>query len=465
MIRMTLAEAASLAGGRITGEDASASPALAIRGVSTDTRTIRAGNLFVPLIGERFNGHAYASAALAAGAAAILWQEDQGEPPAAPAIVVDDTLAALQRLAAGYRRTLGVKVVAITGSNGKTTTKDMTAAALGAAFRVQKTQGNLNNHIGLPMTLLALEPDTQFAVLEMGMSDFGEIELLSGIARPDAAMITNIGDSHLLQLGSRDGIARAKLEIASGLAEGGILVVPGEEPLIDKHLGAAAKPSSLRVLRFGEGEACDVRLRSVELTQTDTTFRIEGSPESFAIPMLGRHNAHNASAAIAVARAFGVSDENIAAGLRAFSPTGMRIERVTGKRGTTLWNDAYNASPTSMRAALALLTETSGYRRKIAVLGDMLELGSGERELHRAVGRSIDPSRIDMVYTFGELGRDIAEAASARFPAGAVVAFDSKEELADRLERMAEAGDLILVKASRGMRLETIIERMRETRA
>ncbi|HZG74466.1 MAG TPA: UDP-N-acetylmuramoyl-tripeptide--D-alanyl-D-alanine ligase, partial [Paenibacillus sp.] len=446
-------------GGDVAGADGAS---VAIRGVSTDTRSIRAGNLFVPLIGERFNGHAYAAHALDAGAAAALWQADQGEPPAGPVVVVDDTLAALQRLAAAYRRSLDVRIVGITGSNGKTSTKDMTAAALGTAYSVHKTQGNLNNHIGLPLTLLALEPGTAFAVLEMGMSGRGEIELLTRIAAPDAVVITNIGDAHLLQLGSRDEIAKAKLEILAGLAEGGTFIVPGDEPLVDRYLPEAAGPASYRLVRFGASARCDVRLEDVAVTPRDTSFRVAGSDVRFTIPMLGRHNASNATAAIAVARAFGVPDERIAEGLRSFAPTGMRIERVEGKRGTTLWNDAYNASPTSMRAALALLAETTGFRRKFAVLGDMLELGSEERELHRGVGRALAPDNVDFVYTFGALGRDIAEAASPRFPAGRVRAFDDKDALADALERAAEPGDLILVKASRGMKMETIIERMRE---
>jgi len=457
MIRATLTQVAAFAGGTVTG----GSPNIDIQGVSTDTRSIRPGNLFVPLIGERFNGHAYAKAALDLGAAAVLWQADQGEPPAGPSIVVDDTLAALQRLAANYRASLQVTIVGITGSNGKTTTKDMAAAVLGTTFRVHKTQGNLNNHIGLPLTLLSLSPETEFAVLEMGMSGRGEIELLTTIARPDAAVITNIGDAHLLQLGSRDEIAKAKLEIRAGLAEGGTFIVPGDEPLIDAYIGEAPGPDTARVVRFGEGAACDVRLASVELSAVDTRFRVEGSPVEFAIPMLGKHNATNALAAIALGRAFGLSDERMAEGLRALQPTGMRIERIDGKNGTTIWNDAYNASPTSMRAALSLLADTRGFRRKFAVLGDMLELGPNEEAFHRDIGGALSPERIDYVYTYGELGRCIAEAALPNYPAGRVAAFETKEALAAALEREAAPGDLILVKASRGMKMETIVQHMR----
>lgn len=458
MIQAKLIEIAAYVQGELHG---ASDGALTIEGVSTDTRTIRSGNLFVPLIGDRFNGHDYAQAAVSAGAAAVLWQADQGEPAVAPAIVVDDTLAALQRLAASYRQSLNVKVVGVTGSNGKTTTKDMTAAVLGTVYRVHKTAGNYNNHIGLPLTLLSLSPETEFAVIEMGMSGRGEIELLTRIARPDAAIITNVGDAHLLQLGSRNEIAKAKLEIRSGLQEGGTFIVPGDEPLIDAYLDAAQGPQRETLIRFGSTDACDIRLQSVELSAEDTRFRTTDSPVAFRIPMLGRHNANNALAAIAVGRAFGIPDETIAEGLNGFTPSGMRIERVAGKNGTTLWNDAFNANPTSMKAALSLLASAEGFRHKFAVLGDMLELGPAEEELHREIGGALSPDTVDYVFTYGDLGRFIAAAALTRYAEGRVKAFASKEELAAELERAAGHGDLILVKASRGMEMETIIEAMR----
>lgn len=459
MIRATLETVAAYTGGSIHG--AAAAGAVLVEGVSTDTRSIRPNNLFVPLIGERFNGHDYAQTAREQGASAVLWQGDQGEPPEGPAVIVEDTLQALQRMAHHYRMSLPVRIVGITGSNGKTTTKDMTAAVLAAVYRVHKTQGNLNNHIGLPLTLLSLAPDTEFAVIEMGMSGRGEIDLLTRIARPDAAVITNIGDAHLKQLGSRDEIAKAKLEICSGLAEGGTFVVPGDEPLIDAYLKEAGGPRHVRIVRFGSGESCDIRLQSVELSAENTRFRTNDSPLPFTIPMLGRHNANNALAAIGIGRAFGIADSVIAGALSEFTPSGMRIERVEGKGGTTLWNDAYNANVTSMKAALSLLSETRGYRRKFAVLGDMLELGPGEKQFHREIGAALSPASVDFVYTFGELGREIAAAAAPHYPAGRVEAFDSKEKLAEKLEAVSEPGDLILVKASRGMKLETVVQSMR----
>jgi UDP-N-acetylmuramoyl-tripeptide--D-alanyl-D-alanine ligase len=458
MIQEPLSAIASYTGGELRGEGAEQAE---IAGVSTDTRTLKPGNLFIPLAGERFDGHTYAEAAVHAGAAAVLWQADHGEPSVTPAVVVDDTLAALQRLAARYRETLDVKVIGITGSNGKTTTKDMTAAVLATAYRVHKTAGNYNNHIGLPLTLLSLERGTEFAVIEMGMSGRGEIELLTGIAKPDAAVITNIGDAHLLQLGSRDEIAKAKLEIRSGLPDGGILIIPGDEPLIDAYLPEMPGPKQERLIRFGFGASCDIRLASVELSAEETRFHTADSSVEFRIPMLGRHNAINALAAIAVGRMFNIADESIAEGLAGFTPSGMRIERVAGKKGTTIWNDCYNANPSSMKAALSLLAEAQGFRHKFAVLGDMLELGPMEQELHRDIGRLLRPDQVDYVFSCGELGRWIAEEAKKTYEAGKARAFASKEELAETLLQLAGEGDLILVKGSRGMKLETIVDVLR----
>lgn len=462
MIRVPLQTVAQYAGGTVEG--CACDPRLvSVAGVSKDTRTMEPGNLYVSLIGERFNGHDYAGAALRRGASAVLWQADQGTPPQGPAVVVPDTLLALQRLAFGYRKSLPVRVIGITGSNGKTTTKDMTAAVLARAYKVCKTEGNLNNHIGLPLTLLSLSPDTEYAVLEMGMSGRGEIGLLSGIACPDMAIITNIGEAHLLQLGSRDAIAQAKLEIGSGLAPGGTFIVPGDEPLIDRYLNGAPGPADVRVIRFGPTDRCDVRRTSVQVGPDVTRFRTADSGIEYVIPMLGEHNANNALAAIAAGRSAGVDEASIAEGLRTFAPVAMRIEQVQGKGGTMLWNDAYNANPTSMKAALALLADVAGCRRKFAVLGDMLELGADERQYHVDIGRTLPPESIDFVFACGTLGRLIAETASVRFGADRARAFDSKEQLAECLASAAQPGDLILVKASRGMELEYVIETMRAT--
>lgn len=459
MIKRTLEQMTDMLGDeRVRVSLASTASSIPIIGISTDTRTIRPGSLFVPLIGDHYDGHAYAAEAYSKGAAAALWQDDHPHPPEGmPIIRVKDTLTALQQLAKSYRKQLPVRIVGITGSNGKTTTKDLVAAVLGSTFQVHKTKGNLNNHIGLPLTLLELEETTQFAVVEMGMSGRGEIELLSNLAEPEASIITMIGESHMLQLGSREEIARAKAEIVSGMPSSGLFVYNGDEPLIEQAL-AERGHDGLRRIRFGSGAGNDLFPADIRMDADGAHFQINspGYPELF-IPLLGTHNVINALAAIAIGEAFGVSPEGIAAGLRSLQMTSMRIEKLTAASGLTVLNDAYNASPASMRAAIDLTEQLSGFGRKFLVLGDMLELGEHEEEFHRSIGAMLSPERVDYVFTFGRLGRFIADEAAQHFPKACVRAFDDKEQLAAELAAIAQAEDLVLVKGSRGMRLEHVV--------
>lgn len=459
MIERTLEQMTDMLGDEsVLVSSASMARDIPIKGISTDTRTIRPGSLFVPLIGDHFDGHAYASEAYSKGAAAALWQDDHPHPPAGmPIIRVKDTLTALQQLAKSYRKQLPVRIIGITGSNGKTTTKDLVAAVLGSTFQVHKTKGNLNNHIGLPLTLLELEETTQFAVVEMGMSGRGEIELLSNLAEPEASIITMIGESHMLQLGSREEIARAKAEIVSGMPSSGLFVYNGDEPLIEQAL-AERGLSGQRRIRFGSGAGNDLFPTDIRMDADGAHFQINspGYPELF-IPLLGTHNVINALAAIAIGEAFDVSTEGIAAGLRSLQMTSMRIEKLTAASGLTVLNDAYNASPASMRAAIDLTEQLGGFGRKFLVLGDMLELGEHEEEFHRGIGAMLSPERVDYVFTFGRLGRFIADEAAQRFPKACVRAFDDKEQLAAELGAEVRAEDLVLVKGSRGMRLEHVV--------
>nr|WP_286672433.1 UDP-N-acetylmuramoyl-tripeptide--D-alanyl-D-alanine ligase [Cohnella hashimotonis] len=457
-----------------------------IAGVSIDSRSIGAGQLFVPIAGDRFDGHDYIETAASAGATAALWQRDRALPAGAglPLLLVDDTLAALQRLAESYLASWKPKVVGVTGSNGKTTTKDLIYSALATVYRTAKTEGNFNNHIGLPLTILRADRNTEVLVLEMGMSGFGEISLLSRIAKPDIAVITNIGESHLEHLGSRRGIAQAKLEIAEGLKDGGTLVYNGDEPLLREELAALALPAdAVRTIRFGESVACDLRATDIatdaeRATFVATAFAPAGSPGDgdnglneraaetetfrFSVPIPGRHNAVNALAAIAVARLLGVSDADIARGLAGAKLTGMRIERIRAKSGALVLNDAYNASPASVRAALSLVAQLQGYRRKWLVLGDMLELGPDEAEFHASIGRELSQGQADGLLAYGPLSAHTAEAAAQSMPAGRVRHFADKNELAEALLALVEPDDLVLVKASRGMKLEEIVRRLAE---
>jgi UDP-N-acetylmuramoyl-tripeptide--D-alanyl-D-alanine ligase len=464
VIKITLHEAASIAGGTLYG---AADPQTRIRGVSIDSRSLQPGNLFIPIIGERFDGHDFVPDSFRAQASAALWQADRGQPPeAGPVIIVDNTTSALQKLAAAYRRRLRTRVIGITGSNGKTTTKDMTAAVLASTFKVHKTTGNLNNHWGLPLTLLRMPEDTEFAVVEMGMSGRGEIAALSAIARPDAAVITNIGEAHLLQLGSREAIASAKLEIAAGLADDGLLVYRGDEPLLEKALreidragGKSGLKAPAHRLRFGESDANDLYPTAILMDADGTRFTLNGMPDRpLQIPMWGRHNVVNAIAAAAIARHYGVPWEGIRGGLAELKPTGMRADIVRTEDGVTLLDETYNASPTAMRAALSLLADLQGFKRKIAVLGDMLELGENEAAFHAEIGRELNPNEIHRVLTYGRLGAQIGRAAGERYPTGHVLIFQEKEALVQALQQLASEGDLILVKGSRGMRMEEVVK-------
>ncbi|CAH1213819.1 UDP-N-acetylmuramoyl-tripeptide--D-alanyl-D-alanine ligase [Paenibacillus plantiphilus] len=480
MIKRTLGAIASMCGGALSD------PIFAdigIVGVTKDSRDVRQGQLYIPLVGDNFDGHDFAVSALENGAAACLWQSDRPLPEslaAVPLVLVQDTLVALQRLASKYRDELDIRVIGITGSNGKTTTKDMVASVLGAVFRVHKTAGNLNNHIGLPLTVLQLDETIDIAVLEMGMSGFGEIELLASIGKPDIAIITNIGDAHMLQLGSRQGIAKAKLEIIAGLKRGGLLLMNGDEPLLtdNAELHNMLSAAGAKVQTFGLEAGNDWRAANMSITTTASEFDIvagENMQDNTAasglraasIPLPGQHNVANALAAIAAAIRLGVDGESIRQGLQGIELTGMRIEPVRAYNGAMVLNDAYNANPTAVRAAIDLVAQLDGYRRKWLVLGDMLELGPDEAEMHREIGMYITPDKADAVLTFGELSKQTARGSAEQFgiqavssdEAGerAVQSFDDKERLIERLHAQLQPEDLVLVKGSRGMRMEQIV--------
>jgi UDP-N-acetylmuramoyl-tripeptide--D-alanyl-D-alanine ligase len=430
---------------------------LVISGVTIDSRKIEAGNLFVPFQGERVDGHDYVVQSIHNGAVAALWQKDVPNPPKdIPILLVDDCLVALQELARKYRKELSVKVVGITGSNGKTTAKDMTSSLLSLKYKVQKTEGNFNNHIGLPLTVLGLDEDTEIAVLEMGMSGRGEIEFLTNLACPDAVVITNIGESHLLDLGSREGIAEAKLEILQGLKDGGLAVLHGDEPLLMERIHRYK--GNVEVQTFGRSETNDFFPTEIQQLEQGSRFKMNASSQTFEMPVLGTHNIMNALASMLIARHFSVPFEKMAEGLRGIKLTNMRMELVEGKHGEKIINDAYNASPTSMMAAIELVANLRGYERKILVLGDMLELGPQEEQYHLQIGAGLDADKIDLVFTYGDLGSHIAKGARTALGEQRVFNFSNKGELIKELERHVDNHSLVLVKASRGMKLEEIVK-------
>ncbi|EGK13148.1 UDP-N-acetylmuramoyl-tripeptide--D-alanyl-D-alanine ligase [Kroppenstedtia eburnea] len=434
-------------------------PHLLVDGVSTDTRTLQRNNLYVPLKGERFDGHAFWMDAVRAGAAAALWNREVPLPkdPPIPLIQVEDTLIALQELAAGYRRELEVKVVGITGSNGKTTTKDLTAAILATRYRVHRTQGNLNNHIGLPLTLLSMPPDTEVAVVEMGMNHAGEIARLSKIAAPDLALVTNIGEAHLEFLGSRGAIADAKLEIREGMPSTGTLIIDGDEPLLRERLAGEERP----VIRVGFGESNDDRILDLELKgRAGIAFTSSATDTRFETGLMGKHNALNALLGIQAARLLGLTETGIREGLKGAEGSGRRLETSTASNGMLVVDDSYNASPTAVRAAIDWLTSLEDYEEKWVLLGDMLELGVQEEALHREVGSYAVQQGIPRVFTLGERARWISEGARAAAPDLPVTHFNSVEEAVNTLRRRGGPGVAMLVKASLMARLDRVVQQL-----
>ncbi|QHW30380.1 UDP-N-acetylmuramoyl-tripeptide--D-alanyl-D-alanine ligase [Paenibacillus rhizovicinus] len=462
MIKRPLNAIAALCGGTMLNDNGGAE----IIGVSINTRTLKNGQLFVPILGERVDGHDFVADALTAGAGGALWQRSVAVPDVlsdAPLILVDDTVEALQQLAANYRDGLELRVVGVTGSNGKTTTKDMVAALLSGSFRVHKTEGNLNNHIGLPLTVLELDETVDAVVLEMGMSEFGEIDFLTRLAKPDVAIITNIGDSHMLQLGSRAGIAKAKLEIVAGLRPGGLLLMNGDEPLLHEGVRSVQLPDGVDVQTFGLQDGSRWVADNISVDATSSMFDVKGDAElqRVLLPVAGRHNVSNALAAIAAAKKLGVPADVIRKGFEQLKLTSMRIEPSMAHNGAMVLNDAYNASPTSVRAAIDVVDGLQGYRHKWLVLGDMLELGPQENEMHGEIGAYITPSKADAVLTFGAMSQHTAAAAAKQFAAAGleerVRAFEDKQQLAEWLLAQLQPEDLVLVKGSRGMRMEEVV--------
>jgi UDP-N-acetylmuramoyl-tripeptide--D-alanyl-D-alanine ligase len=434
-----------------------------VRGVSTDSRHIQVNQLYVPLLGVRFDGHQFLHQAQEAGAAAALWQADHVPPEESelPLILVTNTLEALQQMAAAYRRELQVPVVAITGSNGKTTTKDVLASILAVRYRVHKTEGNQNNHIGLPLTLLSISQQTEVVVVEMGMNHAGEIALLSRMAKPDMAVITNIGEAHLQFLGSREGIARAKLEIREGLDANSPLFYDGDEPLLAKYLASDRRPQ-VRIGWSASAEEYPVEIKGNGLH--GYLFHSGRRGTLFELPLLGRHNVKNALLAIEVSRYLGLREEEIQLGLAQVRLTGRRLEMFTATNGMRIINDSYNASPTSMRAGLDLLSEVEPHMQKWALLGSMYEVGEEEEGIHNQIGAYAVQKGISQLYTIGEHGNWITDGARAvnTDPARTILHFSSPAEAVERLQQTGNEQILLLVKASRAVQLWQVVAELTE---
>ena len=446
MGKITLAQAAAWCGGQIDPKYAE----VAFSGANNDSRIIKEGQLFVALQGVR-DGHDFIPVAMEKGAAAVLCTRSVGDHPA---ILVEDTRIALGQIAKAYRKHLGMKVVGVTGSVGKSTTKEMIACVLESTFKVAKTPANHNNDIGMPMAVLSIPEDTQVAVLEMGMNHFREIAYLTEIAQPDAAVIINIGTMHIEHLGSQEGILKAKLEILEGMEKDAPLLLNGDDTL----LWNAQKQLKRKVTYFGSYNTdCAVKAQNVvhgdglirfDAQYGDTEFTVE-------LPMEGAHYVPDALAAIAVGVTFGVSPQAMAESLHSFQNLAGRQE-IFNAKGYTIIKDCYNAGPESMAAALSVLGNKPG--RRIAVMGDMLELGVCTQAEHYRVGR-IAAEKADFVFAYGpNSGRVISGCITGGMAEGKALAFEDRIALVEALKRTAKPGDVLLFKGSHGMHMEIALE-------
>jgi len=462
---LTIDEVLRGTGGRPAGAGVvvgagSALPRAPFTGVSIDSRTIERGEVFFAIAGPRFDGHDFLAEVAEKGAAAAVVHRDAATPPGLPLVRVADTTDALGDLARHVRLAAAeLPVVVITGSVGKTTTKEMAAALLATRGPVLKTEGNLNNRYGLPLTLLGLRPEHTAAVLELGMSAPGELAALARIAQPDVAVITRVGPVHLEFFASVDAIAEAKAEVLDGLREGGVAVLNGDDPRL-RRVGEARKR---RVVWFGRDRRHEVSAESWRGTAFGMRFdlRVGGRTVDVALPLPGPHFVSNFLAAAAVAHVLGIAPEAMADAATRMTAPRHRGEVRRLREGVTLLDDCYNSSPDALEAAVVALGMASG-RRRVAVLGDMLELGPAGPALHRERGAAL-AGRVDLVVGVGALAKELLEGARAGgLPAGRLRHFDDSAAAASAIGAIVEPGDAVLVKGSRGVRLEAVVDALGE---
>lgn len=443
----TVNEICAATGGRLFGDGNAV-----VTGVSTDTRTIQRGCLYVAVKGERFDGNDFIAQAAESGAAAVITdREDGADSYGIPAVLVEDSRAAQLALARYHRDRFALRLCGVTGSVGKTSTKDMVYAVLSARYKTLKTEGNFNNDIGLPKTLFCLDESHEAAVIEMGMSGLGEISVLSKAAHPDCAVITNIGYCHIENLKTRENILKAKLEILDGAKDGAALVINGD----DEFLQTVELPDR-RVVRYGFSEGCDVRAEEIQHLDEGESFVLVADGERFParVPVSGEHHVANALAAFCVGREFGMTAEEMIHAFMDYTASGMR-QKTEVHNGVTFILDCYNASPTSMKSSLSVLGGTKSAGRKIAVLGDMLELGEMSAQLHAMVADYVE-TNAQVCFLYGQEMSACAEALSQR--GFEVYHSADKSELSAQIKEYLREGDVVLFKGSRGMKMEEIAE-------
>ena len=474
MKNMTLERITEVCGGVYYGSEADKKKEIA--GAVIDSRQVESGYLFIAVKGEKVDGHQFIPQVFEKGALAVLSEQELSEP-AGPYIRVESTLGAMKKLAAYYRRSLDIKVVGITGSVGKTSTKEMIASVLSQKYNVLKTEGNFNNEIGLPLTIFKIREQHEVAVLEMGISEFGEMHRLAEMAYPDICVITNIGLCHLENLLTRDGILKAKTESFEHLTPEGTAVLNGDDDKLCEKKMVNGKPVVFygigKEAKLAKTEQGEKYLAEKEVYATDvepvgldgTKAVIHIGAESFAvtIPIAGEHNVYNALAAVCVAGKLGLSVDEMKRGIESVKTIGGRSNLIH-KGGMTIIDDCYNANPMSMKASLGILKDAMG--RKVAILGDMGELGENEKELHREVGTFAGNCGIDLLICVGTLAKEIAGAAKESSIQAEkqleAVSFDTLEELLMHLGEQVKQGDTILVKASHFMNFGKIVEALQK---
>ena len=447
---VTVAELLTATAGELRQGDA----ATAVSAMITDSRAIKPGAAFFALSGEKFDGHAYAAQAANAGAVCVVVSKPVEVPAATAVILVKDVLTAYQQAAAWHRRQFDIPVVAITGSNGKTSTKEIVAAVLSARFCVLKTQANFNNEIGLPKTLLQLTQAHQAAVVEMGMRQLGEIQLLANIAHPTVGVVTNVGETHIERLGSIENIAKAKQELIDCLDKDSLAVLNGDDPFV-RRMAQAAKG---RVVLYGEATDCTYRLLSYSLGGDGSAFcwqDADGASYQAVLPAAGKHQLMNAMAAIAVARQLGMTPQAVNEALQEASLGDLR-QQVLSFGAVRVLNDAYNASPLSMAAALNVLAVTGASERRVALLGDMLELGDTSETAHYEVGKKAATCGVSVLAAVGEYAAATVRGAQEHGVLSCA-AFADKEAAWAWLAPQLAAKDIVLLKGSRGLKMETFL--------